>query len=49
MDQLKPPSGIMLDFKIAEVEEYYEQIHHVMDGCPPELKLRDPTSSPLGG
>ena len=49
VDRLRPPSGILLDLKIAEVDEYFAQIDTIMHGCPLELALKDQISSPLFG
>lgn len=41
VDKIQPPSGIMLEMRLAEVEEIFEQIMNLMVGCPEELRLQD--------
>jgi len=41
LDQLRRPSGLALEMRIAEVEEVFQQIITLMSGCPEELRLRD--------
>ena len=38
-DRRKPPIGVMLQMRINEVDDLFEQVMHLMDGCPQGLKL----------
>jgi hypothetical protein len=49
VDKIQPPSGIMLEMRLAEVEEIFEQIMNLMVGCPEELRLQDSQPIDLTG
>ncbi|KAL1407482.1 hypothetical protein Q8F55_006915 [Vanrija albida] len=38
-DRIKPPSGLLLQMRINEVEQIFNQVMTLMDGCPDALKL----------
>lgn len=44
-DRAKPPSGIMLQMRINEIEQIFHQVMTLMDNCPNALKL-DLTGTP---
>jgi hypothetical protein len=46
-DTRHPPSGPALDERLANVEELMRQLDHVMDDCPPHLKLRPTKANDL--
>lgn len=39
LDRRRPPSGLMLQMRINEVNDLYDQVVGLMDDCPPELRL----------
>lgn len=38
-DRNKPPSGILLQMRINELEQIFHQVIALMDNCPDALKL----------
>lgn len=38
-DRRAPPTGLMLQMRITEVNDLYEQIITLMDDCPEPLRL----------
>jgi len=38
-DRNKPPSGILLQMRINEIEQIFHQVMTLMDNCPEALKL----------
>ncbi len=49
VDQLSPPSGIVLEMRLAEVEDVFDQMVNLMVGCPEELRLRNTPAIDLTG
>ncbi|OCF33250.1 hypothetical protein I316_04991 [Kwoniella heveanensis BCC8398] len=44
-DKRKPPSGLLLQMRLNEVNELYERTMSLMDHCPPPLRLEYRTGS----
>lgn len=38
-DRLTPPTGILLQMRINEINGLYVEVMSLMDDCPPELRL----------
>jgi hypothetical protein len=48
-DRRKPPSGLMLQMRINEVNDLYDQVTGLMEDCPPELRLEQQDDPPSAG
>ena len=38
-DRRKPPTGVLLQMRLNEVDELFQRVMTLMDGCPEALKL----------
>ncbi len=41
VDRRKPPTGLMLQMRINEIDELFEEVMTLMDDCPTPLRLDD--------
>jgi len=48
-DRLNPPTGILLQMRINEINGLYDEVMSLMDDCPPELRLETSENAPSVG